>query len=146
MPSAFVMKLIGGLVALAALAGLIWGLKHYKSLAEDRGAKLEVICKATRDASGQPKLKCADVPKQVRFMGEAITTLSTALARQNAAVDALGKESDRQKAAAQQAILKAATRARGAEATSQRLTASSRADGRLAKPCEPSKALTEAWR
>lgn len=145
MPSWLTLKIGAYLLAGLAVFSFLLLANHWRTTMRDRGEKLQTICQATRAASGQPKLKCADVPKQVQFMGEAIGTLSSALDRQNAAVDALGKESERQKAEAAQAVLKAATRARGAEATSERLTASSRAGERLAKPCEPSKALTEAW-
>lgn len=137
------LKLIGLGVGILALIGLVLGLKHFKSLADERGAKLATICQTTRTASGHPKLSCADVPAQITFMGEAMTALSNALKTQNAAVKVLGDETARQQQEAAQASRNAATRARGAEATSQRLAVSSRSGG---PPCEPSKALQGAWR
>jgi hypothetical protein len=53
----------------------------------------------------------------------------------------MGAETVRQKDEAARASRKAVERARAPEATSARLEASSRAGERLAKPCEPSKAL-----
>ena len=144
--SSLYVKLIGAGVAALILIGLVLGLKHYKSLADSRGGKLEVICKATRDASGHPKLACGDVPAQIEFMGEAVTALSNSLKVQNAAVATLGAETTRQQAASQQASKSAEKRAQGAEATSARLAASSRSGEVQAKPCSPSKVLSEAWK
>jgi hypothetical protein len=145
--SSLYIKLIGGVVAALLLLGLVLGLKHYKALAESRGETIAVICHATRDASGQPKLKCGEVAKQIGFMGQTIGTLTTAIHKQNEAVAAMGAETMREKAAAAKASQKAATRAREAEATAGRLIESSRSS----KPpsgsqCEPSKAVQESWR
>jgi hypothetical protein len=145
MPSWLTLKLVSGIAAGLMLLGLILGLKHYKHLADDRGAKLEVICQSTRDASGNPKLKCSEVPAQIKFMGDAIGTLTTAIHKQNAAVAAMGAETQRQQADSARASQVALERAGRAQATSTRLTASSRAGEAQAKPCEPSKALKEAW-
>jgi hypothetical protein len=138
-------KLIGLGVGALMLLGLILGLKHYKSLADDRGAKLATICQATREASGHPKLACSDVPAQITFLGQAVTALSNALKTQNAAVAALGAQSEREKAEAATAVLKAQGRAREAEGVADRLTASSNAGGLPGAPCEPSKAVKEQW-
>jgi hypothetical protein len=138
-------KLIGAGVGLLMLLGLILGLKHYKHLADVRGQSLAVICETTRTASGNPKLKCAEVPQQIQFMGEAIGTLTTTIHKQNDAVAAMGAETARQQAASGQALKTAQARAGRADATSTRLSASSRAGEAQAKPCEPSKALKEAW-
>jgi hypothetical protein len=70
--------------------------------------------------------------------------LRGAIADQNAKVAALGAESARQQNEAAKAVLSAAQRAKGAEATSQRLAASA-AHSAPGKPCEPSEALTSAW-
>jgi hypothetical protein len=141
--SSLYVKLIGGAVAALLLLGLILGLKHYKGLAESRGASLAAICQTTRSAANNPKMKCGEVPAQIGLMGQAIANLKTGIAHQNAAVNALGAESDRQRAEADKAVLSASTRAHEAEATSARLSASSRSGG---PPCEPSKALKGAWR
>jgi hypothetical protein len=145
MLSGLYVKLIGGAVAALMLLGLVLGLKHYKHLAADRGEKLATICQTTRAASGNPKLKCGEVPQQIQFMGEAIGTLTTAIHNQNAAVDAMGTETKRQQTESDRAVLKAQGRAQNAQATSARLTASSRSSEAQAKPCEPSKALKGAW-
>jgi hypothetical protein len=144
--SSLYVKLIGGLLAALVVLGLVLGLRHYKALADSRGDKLTVICKATRDASNHPKLNCGDVPDQITFLGQVVTALSNSIKVQNAAVAALGAESEREKAAAAQASQKAAMRARGAEATADRLIASSRVAVPQSAPCEPSKAVKESWR
>lgn len=146
MPAWLTLKLgatIAGAVAVLAFVLLAF---HWKDQAADRKAALETICAATRAASGQPKLKCGDVPKQIGFMGQAIGTLTSALHRQSDAVAAMGAETERQQGASAKASQVAQERARAAEATSARLDASSRAGGALAKPCEPSQALVEAWK
>lgn len=144
--SSLYVKLIGGALAALVVLGLFFGLKHYKSLAESRGETLAIICQTTRDASGQPKLKCGDVPKQIQFMGQAIGTLTTALHKQSDAVASLGAETVRQQKAASDASKAAEKRAGKATMTSERLTASARSGERQKKPCEPSKALEGAWR
>jgi hypothetical protein len=136
------MKLIWAGIGLLILVGLILGLKHYKALAESRGQSLATICQATRDASGQKKLPCGDVPAQVKFMGEAVQTLNNSLRQQNAAVASLGEQTKAQQAESAKASQEAQERAGKAGATASRLNASSRAGG---TPCEPSKALTGAW-
>jgi hypothetical protein len=146
MLSGLYLKLFGGLAALLLVVGLFLGLRHYKNLAAERGDKLEVICKATREASGHKNLACGDVPAQISFLGEAVTALSNAIRTQNAAVASLGAESERQKAEAAKASQKAQERARGAEATADRLIASSRVAGPQSAPCKASKAVEDAWR
>jgi hypothetical protein len=145
MPSWLTMKL-GGMIlgGLAALSFVLLAL-HWKHQAADRGEKLAVICQSTRDASGNPKLKCSEVPAQIKFMGEAIGTLTTAIHKQNDAVAAMGAETTRQQAESAKASEKAQERSKGAQATSTRLAASSRSNEAQAKPCEPSKALKGAW-
>jgi len=138
-------KLIGLGVAALFLIGILFGLRHYKNLAEDRGEKLAVICQTTRQASGQPRLNCGEVPAQITFMGEAVKTLSGALDRQNKAVDALNKENERLQADYARASRIAQERSSRVAATSGGLMASSRSSERQAKPCEPSRALREAW-
>jgi hypothetical protein len=138
------MKLVDGLVGLLMLAGLVLGLKHYKHLADDRGAKLATICETTRQASGHPKLNCGEVPAQIGFMGEAIGTLTNALNRQNAAVQAMGDATKQQQAASAEALKRARTRADAATATASRLAASA-AHGASGAACEPSAALKGAW-
>lgn len=139
-------KLIGAGIAALVVIGLFLGLRHYKSLAEDRGAKLATICQATRDASGQPKLNCGDVPEQIKFQGEAIKALSNSLKVQNAAVASLGEQTAAAQKESAKASVLAQERARGAEATSARLKASSRSGEAQAKPCEPSKVLKGSWK
>jgi hypothetical protein len=139
------LKLIGigvGALAVIALLALVntWRVGYH-----DRGEKLAAICSATRAASGQPKLKCGDVPAQIQFLGEAVGTLKRAIAEQNAKVAAMGAETARQQELAAQAVQSAAGRAKRASAASEGLDASSRAGERLTKPCEPSAELRRAW-
>jgi len=141
------LRLYGALGLAAAIALLLGFALHWRHQAADRKASLETICAATRQASNVPNLKCSEVQKQIGFMGETITTLSTALDKQNAAVKALGQETARQQAEAAKASENAQERARGAEATAERLRASARAlPSASQRQCEPSKALTEAWK
>jgi hypothetical protein len=144
-PGLSTVKLIGGAVAALMLLGLILGLKHYHHLANERGAKLAAICETTRTASGNPKLKCAEVPQQIQFMGDAIGTLTSAIHKQNEAVAAMGAETARQQGESAKASERAQERSKGAQATSTRLAASSRSSEAQAKPCEPSKALKGSW-
>jgi hypothetical protein len=146
MPPLATLKLIGYGVGALAVIALLAMVNGWRVQAHDRGEKLAVICQATRDASALPKLNCGEVPAQIKFMGQAVTSLSNALATQNAAVKALGAETARQQQASAQASQAAQERSQGAQVTSTRLEASSRSGERQAKPCEPSKALEEAWR
>jgi hypothetical protein len=144
--SSLYVKLIGGAIAALVLLGLVLGLRHYKHVADERGAKLAVICQTTRAASGQPKLKCSEVPAQIQFMGEAIGTLTTAIHKQNDAVAAMGAKTAQLQAESAKASQAAKERAQGAQATSTRLEASSRSGERQAKPCELSNELKGSWR
>ena len=139
-------KLIGLAIAAASILSFVLLAFHWKHEMMARGQQLDTICAATRAASSQSKLKCADVPKQIGFMGEAITTLTNAIHRQNAAVNALAVESDRQKQEAAKASRIAQERAGKAQGQIDRLAASSRSSERLAKPCLPSPALVDAWK
>jgi hypothetical protein len=145
LPSWLTFKL-GGMIlgGLAALSFVLLAL-HWKHQAADRGEKLAVICQSTRDASGNPKLKCSEVPAQIKFMGEAVTALTGAIHRQNDAVAAMGAETARQQGESAKASQVAQERSKGALATSTRLSASSRSSEAQAKPCEPSKALKGSW-
>jgi len=138
-------KIIGGLVGLLLLAGLVFGLKHYKHLADTRGEKLEAVCQQVRTSAGQPKLKCADVVVQIGFMGETIKAQSSAIASQNAAVDMMGRRTAAAQAEAARASRIAQERSGRVAATVRGLDASSRASERQSQPCLPSKALKEAW-
>lgn len=76
-----------------------------------------------------------------------VTTLKAALAKQNAAVDALGSKSAQQQKAGAQASQVAAGRANEAQATSDRLKQSSRSAGLKSAPaCEPSDTLKGQWK
>jgi hypothetical protein len=145
MPSWLTLKLGAMILGAAAILAFVLLAFHWKSTMTDRGEKLATICQATRDASGHKSLKCADVPDQIKFMGEAVTALSNSLKVQNAAVASLGAESERQKAEAAQASQKAEKRSQGAEATANRLIASSRSTVAQNGSCEPSRAVKESW-
>lgn len=132
---------IGG--ALLLLTVLVMDRNHQRSLARERGEKLEMICASVRDAAGNPKLACKDVVKQIGEMSDSIGQLKRGIAEQNAAVNELARKSANQQKEAAKASQKAKERADKALATSVRLKASSRAGG---PPCEPSEELKEAWR
>lgn len=138
-------KLIALAVAAAAILSFVLLAFHWKAQAADRKAELATICQATRDAAGKPKLDCKQVALQIKYLGEAVGTLKGAIRSQNAAVDALGVETARQQAEAAQATKAAEKRASRAESASERLLASARSSERQSKPCEPSKALNDAW-
>jgi hypothetical protein len=111
----------------------------------ERGEKLAAICQTTRAASGQPKLKCSEVPAQIQFMGEAIGTLTTAIHKQNDAVAAMGAETKRQQEIAAEASRSAAQRSNAVQGKSDRLTASASSAARKSAPCELSKELKGSW-
>lgn len=146
MISAFWLKAVGIGAALLALAVLVIDRNHQRSLARDRGEKLEMICSAVRDAAGNPKLACKDVVRQVNALGIAIIDLKVAIAEQNAAVRRLSNESARQQDEAKKAVSRNAERAKAAEATADRLRASAARNPGKNGPCEPSEELKGAWR
>jgi hypothetical protein len=110
-------KLIGLALAAAAILSFVLLAFHWKSVMTERGEKLAVICQATRTASGQPKLKCSEVPQQIQFMGEAIGTLTTAIHKQNDAVTAMGARTAQLQSESAKASQAAQKRAQGAQAT-----------------------------
>jgi hypothetical protein len=138
-------KLIGLAIAAASILSFVLLAFHWKNTMTERGEKLAAICQTTRAASGQPKLKCSEVPAQIQFMGEAIGTLTTAIHKQNDAVAAMGEKTAQLQAESAKASQAAQERAQGAQATSTRLEASSRSGERQAKPCELSKELKGSW-
>ena len=140
------LRLYGALGIAAALAIFIGFALHWKHQAAARGEKLATICATTREAAANPKLACGQVGVQISEMGKSIADLKIGIAHQNAAVDAMAKESDRQKAAAAEAVKRASTRAHEAEAASERLAVSSRSTVPPSASCKPSKALEEQWR
>lgn len=144
--SSLYMKLIGGLVVALMVLGLIADRGRWMHRAHNAEAENATVCAAVRAAADNPKMDCKLAAQQVGLLGQAIVDLKTGISHQNAAVNALSVESDRQKAEAAQAVLSAATRAHEAEATSTRLAASSRSSEAVAKPCTASKALEGAWR
>jgi hypothetical protein len=139
-------KLIGGLVALLLVLGLIAERGRWMHRAHGAEAENATVCAAIRAASDNPKMDCKRAAQQVGLMGQSIADLKAGIAHQNEAVNALGAESDRQKVEAAKAVLNARRRARAAQATSDRLAASSRSGEAVAKPCEASKALKGVWR
>jgi hypothetical protein len=142
-------KLIGMAAGALAIVLFVTLAFHWKHQAADRGEKLAAICSVTRSAADNPKMKCSDVPVQIKELGDSVTNLKAGVAMQNAAVNALGAKSKADQAAAAEASRNAQARAREAEATSERLKASARAGGLPSGSqgqCVPSKAVQEAWR
>lgn len=139
-------KLVGGLVAAVMLLVLVAERSRWMHRAHAAEEQVAADCKAARASSHDSKMACSQTDEQIGFMGEAITSLSGSLARQNASIAAMGQETAEQVKAAQTAQKAAEKRAAAPQAASERLTASARASERQAKPCEPSKALKEAWR
>jgi hypothetical protein len=146
MPSWLTLKLGGMILGALAILSFVLLAFHWKHQAADRGEKLAIICKTTREAADNSKMACGNVTLQIGELGASVKNLKAGIAHQNAAVNALATESDRQKAEAAKAVLSAATRARASQATSDRLAASSRSGEAVAKPCDASKALKGAWR
>lgn len=145
MPAWLTLKLGGMIFGAVAVIGFVLLAFHWKAQATDRKEKLEIICKVTRDAADNPKMNCGNVTLQIGELGASVKNTKAALERQNAAVAALGKASKQQKAEAAEASRKAEKRAQGAEATADRLIASSRAGARLGESCKASRAVEEAW-
>jgi hypothetical protein len=142
MPSWLSLKLIGGLVAALILLGLVAERSRWMHRAHAAEAQVAQDCAAARKSAANPKMKCDQTDEQIGFLGEAIATLTSAIHRQNDAVTALGAQTKQQQADSAKASQVAEKRAQGAQATSGRLAASSRAGG---PSCEPSKALKGAW-
>lgn len=136
-------------VAIAVAGVFAWTVhsrNHWKALATDRADKLTIICQATRDAAGRPRLACGQVPLQVKLLGKAVGDLKGAIGRQNAAVAALGVKTRTQQAEAALAVKGAQKRADKALGTAKRLEASSARPPKPGEPCEPSDALKETWK
>lgn len=136
-------RLIGGFALFLAVAAFVAMAISWRS---ERNRLLEWqggVVEATREAAVNPKLGKDGVAKQIRLLGDSIRDMKAAIGRQNEAVNALAARTAAQQAESARAVLKAAERAEAALATSERLNASARAGGRV---CEPSAALTEAWR
>ena len=145
MPSLSPLKLIGlgvGLLALVGLVAMVLGWRSERN--ELRQWQVEVLV-ATRSAAANPALGKNDVAKQIEALGRSVRNLEAGIAAQNAGIDRLKAEQDRQRAASAKASRIAQERARRTGATITRLDASSRSPERLAKPCEPSRTLQEAW-
>lgn len=139
-------KLIGLAVAAAAILSFVLMAFHWKEQAADRAEKLALICQTTRDAAVNPKLACKDVPVQITLLGKAVTNLKAGIASQNFAINRMADATKAAQDAAATAQKRASQRVERVEATSTRLSASSRSSVSQAKPCAPSKALTETWR
>lgn len=141
-PGLSTVKLIGGLVAALILLSLVADRSRWMHRAHSAEAQVAADCAAARKSAANPKMKCDQTDEQIGFLGEAIGTLTTAIHKQNDAVAAMGAETVRQQGESAKASQVAQERAQAAQATSSRLTASSRSGG---PPCEPSKALKGAW-
>lgn len=139
-------KLIGlGLGVIALLAAVLW----FRSVLNER-AELrlwqEDVTTATRAAANRPKLAEANVAQQITLIGEAHKNCKTALGLQNQKVQALGDTTKQQQNATAEAEKRALQRAERVGAVVDGLLSSARSTGATARPCEPSKALREAWR
>jgi hypothetical protein len=136
-------KLIGGLVALMFLSLLVADRGRWMHRAHAAEAQLALDCAAARKSAANPKMACDQTDEQIGFLGEAITALKNSLHVQNEAVAALSDQTKQQQSDSAKASKVAEKRAQAAQATSTRLTASSRSNG---PPCEPSKELKGAWK
>ena len=145
-PGLSTVKLIGGLVAALILLSLIAERSRWMHRAHAAEAQVSADCKAARGSANNPKMACDQTDEQISFLGEAITALSNAIRTQNIAVASLGAASEKQQANSAKASQAAQERAKTAQAAATRLEASSRAGEAQAKPCEPSKTLTGAWK
>jgi len=146
MMNSLVLKLIGGLAAVLMLVLLVADRNRWKGKAADRQAQLTEICTATRDASGNPKLDCKLVSKQIGLIGAALKLTTSTLDQQNAAVRQLGAATASQRERAAAAEKRATARARDADRTRAALEASARSGGAERQPCVPSEAVRESWR
>lgn len=139
-------KLIGAGIGLIAVLGFVFLALSWRSERNSLRDWQAVTVAATREAAGEPRLKARDVPAQIRALGDGLRSMRRAVDAQNLAIDALAKHTAEQQRNAAQASQEARQRAKGAEDVSADLRASSRAPERAARPCEPSKALQEAWK
>lgn len=145
MPSTFAMKLIGIGVAALILLALVADRVRWMHRAHNAEGQIVAACTATREAAAN-KVDCKRMPEQIRLLGTAIKDLKAGIATQNAAVNALGAKSKADQAAAAQASQAAQARARGAEATAERLRASARSTVAPSAFCKPSKVVEEMWK
>lgn len=139
-------KLIALAVAAAAILSFVLLAFHWKGQAADRKEKLELICKATRDAADNPKMNCGNVTLQIGELGASVKNTTAALDRQNAAVNALAVANAKAQQDAVKAVSAAAQRAKAAQSVSDRLSASANDPARKKAPCAPSETLAGAWR
>lgn len=135
--------LILAIVALFAVT--VMDRNKWKGRAERYNAEAAASYEATKLASGNAHLERKDTPQQIGELGKTIATLKAGIARQNAAVTAMGQKTAEQKEIAAKALRSAAQRVAEAKAVADRLEASARAGGR-AGACEPSKELERQWR
>jgi hypothetical protein len=145
-PGLSTVKLIGGLVAALILLSLIADRGRWMHRAHAAEAQYALDCAAARKSASNPHMACDQTDEQIGFLGEAITALKNSLHVQNDAVAALNEQTKQQQGESAKASQVAEKRAQAAQATSTRLTASSRSSEAQAKPCAPSKTLTEAWK
>ena len=91
------------------------------------------------------KVRLVEKDAAIKLLQANVGTLTQALDKQNAAVEAMGAETKRQQGDAAKAVLNAQGRAQKAEGAAERLKASSRAGG--AKPeGQFSKTFEDQWR
>lgn len=142
LPFALSPRLIGMAAGALAVAIFVVMALHWRSQRNELREWQAQVVAATRDAADNPKLGKAGVAQQIVLLGKSIADLRTGIANQNAAINAQAAETKRQQIAAAKASDMAKERAARAEATANRLSASSRAGG---PPCEPSDALKGSW-
>lgn len=138
-------KLIGigvGALAVIALLAMVNGWRVERNHLHDWQTQ---VLAATRDASGVKKLPAKEVAAQIRAMGQGLADAKDAIAKQNAAVNAMADASAKARHDAEKAVSAAKERAKAAESVSDRLAASANDLARKKAPCEPSKALVGAW-
>jgi hypothetical protein len=140
------LKLIGigvGALAMIAAALAINGWRVERN--ELRAWQVSVVTAAS-GAAGNPKLKAKDVSTQIRLLGQSVADLKAALARQNAAVEAMAAASAKARQEAEKAVSSSKERAKVAQTTADRLKASASASRIEKGSCDPSKTLQESWR
>lgn len=144
--NALTMKLIGGIAVALALAVAVHLARYWHAQATAARDQVTAICSAARAAAHNPKLDCRDTAEQVRTLGDSLEQTTGALERQSAAVNALAVKTAELQQSASAATQAGRERAADAQRVAGGLIASSRSSERVAKPCEPSEALKEAWK
>lgn len=134
---------IAGVIGVVIFVLLAFGWRSERNALRDYR---DAVVTAARDASGQPRLAVAAVPRQILLLGQARVALENALADQNRRVERLAAADKARQAEAAKALQTAEEAQRERSGAIDRLTRSASAGGPSTVQCAPSKTLQELWK